>query len=325
MRHTAVSHRQSRRALRILLISFICAVAFTISAHALELPDAVSAVLGSRAPDTVSELPGEYIKLIAQGMNPRQYKPASNQHPVNIDANDLAVILASLHASEPVSAPVFSSMAAGVLAPKLAAALARADAREDVIFAFTDKGDGRRTVTSARMFYLDDKLHFIFGDTLQSVDAVADSLPNQFREPFRAGKRSERIRDHVRVDGPGVSHWPTRISERDDWIIVDIPRIVVAYQGPTIALVPFNVDGQIVSTRTTQSAPPVEERVTPLVARTADAQELQPAPDAAEVNASRPGFEGIRRRLAELKQLFEEGLITDEDYTLRRREILDEI
>ena len=235
---------------------------------------------------------------------------SDNTHPFEISIDTLRQRLASLTLKD---VPVFSNDELNRIVPYLAAALAKASPKEDVTFAVTGKHGlfgnvSPKTVTTARIFDHDQRLHVIFGEmhnpfalSLQGTDIL---------QPFTPGRRAERIETHWALT-PGMGSFTT--ADRPDWISFDTARI----------------------------EPAVELTVKPAVKPT-EKPAVAPAAKPIEVPASKPvvepaatvgkaGAEVDRRteeinlRLRVLSRLKESGAITEDEYRERRRAILQEL
>lgn len=228
-------------------------------------------------------------------------------HPATISADELARALGVLDFVErgllgrSSRNPVFGSDEVAVLSPLLAEALGRAEASEQVRFA----SFSRRGGTLSQLLKT-EAVSFIDGEGLLNVAFVGihefagadvdffDFLALSDRDPLVIDRSLLRLAD----DTPG---WTVR-EDRPLWTRHD----------PTT---PLPAD----PTPAPTAAPAAPEPVAPPAA--AEADESTPA------IAAPPAAPGtleaeIRQRLEFLKRLYEDGLITEEEYEGQRREAL---
>lgn len=232
-----------------------------------------------------------------------------NQHPYPLSDNQLQEILKYLmvkHAGQKKAERIFSDGEIDTLAPRLSNAFALVSPNEDVAFQITGRRTGVRMVlgpslTNGRIFFTNGRLNFLFGtihgDYFDSYKG-AGLIPT-FRQPERMG--------------PAATEW--RVSEdeytihaaadRSDWVSVDPVSWghVTSRGGRGVPA------GTGVPTAVVQPAP--ERGQTPVA----------PAPVVGAV----PTQQDVVSRFRTLKELREQGLISDEEYNEKRRALLDEL
>ena len=303
---------------------------------------------------------GQYIKIVEQDWDRDHKRAPKNDHPASISAPHIAVVLASLQAWRPEdspesdrSVPLFTNEEVSLFSPMLADALTKAGPKQDVVFAFAgihdDFSSDRNRTTAGRMFMNEGLLNIIFGDILQPTDGDADDI-SHYAKPHRAGKRMEPTsRDIVVNIGLGIRHYTVFERPRVDWIMIDVPAMIAAYRGPEII-----TPAPVVSVTTPAGDPLSKEnrKLREELARlrkenagsTAPAQaavalpqigNTQAAPFNADVSANRqisppavtaaPAAADVQGRLQLLKELHDKGLITDQEYDAKRKEIVDQI
>ena len=270
---------------------------------------ACTAYAGSppRDVETVWEQGDEFVKLVPQdGLTAGQTPP--NQHPVTIDPDQLARALArvtfheterpliSLGRNEEVFA-LLPGDTAGRLAPHLARALQEASPQQDVTFAAlmwvkaTVVGSTDVTV-AGRLFYSGDRLNLIVGDLYRS--AVS---PDYQRAALGSRKIDRRQYPHQ----PGTR---ARETPHEDARFDAVPGLQQA-----------TVDGH-----TRQ-----DWLVLDLAALAAPAK---PEPNGQSGPASASGARTdtkAEERLKLLKRLHDQGLITDDEFERKRKQIIDEL
>lgn len=329
--------------------------------------------------------PGQFVKIVEQDWDHDHRRAPKNEHPATISAPHLAVVLFSLQAWRPEDSPesdrsvrLFTDDEISLIAPKLADALGRAGPKQDVVFGVTGNYDNfsrdRRRATAGRMFVNNGKLNIIFGDVLRPVFNEDPDDISEYDRPHRAGKRMEMTSsDNIVRNGIGIDHYTYIERPRLDWIQVDVPEVVAAYQGPQLVNpVPvvnesYPADGALSKenrklreqlarmrkeTGETQAPavmskpqPSASESLTQPQPRQPASEPLaQPQPQytrpAAPANAASSAsgnrmppdniptpaeLDSIQKRLQLLKQLHDQGLITDQEYNAKRKEIVEQI
>jgi len=232
-----------------------------------------------------------------------------NAHPFEISIDSLRQRLASLKLKDEA---VLTSDELDKIVPYLTAAFAKASPKEDITFALTGKHGlfgkvSSKTVTTARIFARDQRLHVIFGEmhdpfalALQGTDIL---------QPFTLGKRAERIDFHWALT-PGMGSLAN--ADRPDWVTFDISGIELVTK--------------LIVKPELQSTKEVEVVLVPVAKPTVESipkSGVEPAS-----TSGRAGSEVDRRaeeinlRLRVLNRLKESGAITEEEYHERRRAIL---
>ena len=224
----------------------------------------------------------------------RETGAAPNEHPARLDAQTLRQLLAQLRTDIREGAQsLFADGEVAELAEPLAQALANASADDDVLLLSTSRRGGgllaKPLAVTARLFVQGGSLNFIVNDTRF-----------EFYDRFRAtGTAPEFTFGSRRSVGAGVLVVVPGAARRTDWAALPL----AAKPG----VVPVAADGP------------------PAVAGTA-APPPALAPEAAAaggVRARGPQFtDEIEQRLLTLKHLRDKGLISEEEYQNKRREIL---
>ena len=260
------------------------------------------------------------------------------------------------------SVPLFTSQEVSSLASRLAEALNRAGPEQDVVFAVVDfhqgfSGDSRRS-TAARVFVENNRLNMIFGDVLRSALASDDSDDiSHYEKPHRAGKRMESYgRDIIVNVAHGISHHRVIERPRLDWVTIDVPTVVAAYSGPQLTTAPVvtaAMNNQAGSSLSAENRK-LREELARMRKQTVESGEAPAAFDsspqqpayntalpepvsrpvinnpvpAATARTMNPGTSTsgnvsvIQQKLAVLKDLYDKGLIKEDEYDAKRKEIL---
>ena len=183
------------------------------------------------------EAPGQYVKVVDQDWMKDHKHPPKNKHPVKLNPRQLAVALASLYVflsqdSSGKKVQVFTMDQVALLSGKLVEALDKAHPDQDVVFAISDN----QYSTAGRLFFTGGNLNIILGDVLQAVDGKPDSSDVSYYDfPHRAGKRWKPVEYSTQiVTAQGIRYAQIKTQRREDWVVIDIPAVMAAYQGPQI-------------------------------------------------------------------------------------------
>ena len=235
-------------------------------------------------------------------------------HPCIIDDMVLATILKGILYDEhkwffgdPKQVPVFFGKEVTQLAPALADALAKADSNQRIRFKSHNMGGGllfaaRRENEGVIFIKPQNKLNIAFNMINEELDASDDVETTSYRS------RKDPLRILTSNTPLHPRGWYTiHISEEDSkpntmWAVVDIskppvdlpPEIVVLKDKPDVEeviVIPADVPVDV---------PPAKEK------------------------GSDEG-ENLRKSLEFLKELFEAGLISEKDYEMKKKELLDGI
>jgi hypothetical protein len=139
----------------------------------------ICAALGAQAAPSVAQWLAEPEKPLRWGdwdrvvlkSSDRGATPA-NQHPVKLDARDVAERLTRIRTlHEQKLLPVFSEDEIARLAPVIAEALARARSDQDLLFLTSGKRSffGNAFANAGRIFFADGELNLIFGTVVSDV------------------------------------------------------------------------------------------------------------------------------------------------------------
>ena len=225
---------------------------------------------------------------------PKEAGAAANQHPASIDAAALttrleAVEAVTLHGTD----ALFDPDEVKDLVPVLVRALSLARPDDDVLLLSTARRGGKLVVPmalTARLFVEGDALQLIVHDT--RVDFIEKYRNARIVPKFEFGSRAQKARAEIRSAGAA--------SKRADWLSIPLG-------GLSAAAVP---------------AAPVK----PVAATAPAAATPAPAPAAAAQPAA-PGSpaaigDEVEQRLIVLKRLRDKGLISEEEYQQKRKEVL---
>ena len=225
---------------------------------------------------------------------------APSLHPAVVAPETLRAALAGVR-NAAKDDELFTDDELKTLVPALVRALARAEAGQDVAFAVTGRHGGfgplvPKTVTTGRVFRSADGLQLIAGMTWAPFEG--QYLATGVRIAFEPGRRAAPVGPEVRLAAPNGR------SVRADW--VSLPLSAPAVAAPAVQPVPT---APMPAAAPSAAAPPAP----------AAAGAAAPAPQRARDAAF---FEEQENRLRTLKRLRDNGLITEEEFQQKRREVL---
>jgi hypothetical protein len=228
---------------------------------------------------------------------PKESGAPDNEHPVVLSAEGLRAQLAAVQAvvkGRPEA--LFGADELQQIVRPLTEALAAAGPGEDVLLLSTSRRDagflGTPYGITARLFVQGQALHFIVHDV--RLDFFNAYRGTKVLPTFVYGSRVAAGADTIRSGGA--------TSRRPDWLVFPL-------NAPVPALAP--------------AAPATLLPAPAAAARTAPPAVAAPAPAPAPAAAPNPGFyDAQAERLRGLKRLRDQGLISEEEYQQKRREIL---
>lgn len=220
-----------------------------------------------------------------------------NSHPLAISPERLSRLLAGVKVSGAASVravPVFSKEELETIVPPLASALSKAGPNQDVTFAVTSYRGlfgtfSPESVTTGRLFISGNSLNLIFGLMQQRLD-MGELDYTGVTPKITAGTRARRIDSTVWKIEPNGAHFH---DHRGDWLVFDRSVIPAAVTNP--ATRPASEAGKK-SGGETPAPPKIESKE-----------------------------QEIENRLRMLDDLRKKGVITEQEYRERRREILQEL
>ena len=236
-----------------------------------------------------------------------------NDHPATVPVDTIAEMLYVISISEKrsrfsfggkradIGAPLFSEYEIEVLSGIFVEALKSASPQQDILFRIHGGKEQlggltkRKTINTGRAFWRDNRLHIIFGE-VHGGDKTKWIYGQKQEDTYerKFGSRTAES-DRVKVvfaSVPGITQYKDSDDKiRLDWITID-PDIVL---GKTPSTQQPTTTSQQAATNTTPVAP------------TSPSQR-----------------QDLKQRLAELKELREEGFISEELYQQKVQELVDE-
>jgi len=225
------------------------------------------------------------------GLQPAE-TPVPNAQPQRIPAEQLLQLLQSVQVKESNGDVValFTAAEAERLALALSQALSRADAHQDIVF-FSSERRGivllsPRLGVAARAFRSQDAINLIVGaGRLEFFDRYRGS---GVMPVFSYGSRMKPAPTDLQAEGASYPGGP----DRRDWLAWRVAQAQAQPQKPT----------------STATPPPAA-----------------PAEHAAPVQRDERFYDLQEERLRRIKRMREQGLITEEEYQQKKKEILNDL
>jgi hypothetical protein len=240
----------------------------------------------------------------------REAGAPENQHPVKLNADALRIALGQFKSldSRGKERALFDTDELAEISEPIAQAFANAEPGDDVLLVSSARRDGflaPPTAVTARLFIEGGNLNFIAHDSnFEFVHIVrSTSMSPNFLYGAR-GKASD-----VKLVGAGAG------NRRSDWLTVSLTQATTVPTPPPPPPLVLAAPPAAAATLTPAPAP------APLVAAPA----VPAAPAAPIVKPADPKADDIERRLTALKQLRDKGLITDDEYKQKRKDILQSL
>ena len=262
---------------------------------------------------------------------------APNDQPVSLDSAAVARALSALRirivdpdTGTEIQHTAFTADEVGRITPYVVSGLAKAGPRQDVTFSTIgshSRGAGSSikdpTVNAGRIFYQGGKLNVIFGELQSNYRKKNVYGQREDFTPRRQGTREKASKQKVALTAvPGVTFESAAGGVRNDWLTIDLAVAgtqAVATSPPASATAvpsPAPAAPQPTPPATTGAAPaaPVTS------AAPAPAPAAAPAASAADSKTAE-----IERRLRALKDMKDKGLISEEAYNAKMKELLSEL
>lgn len=301
---TTTLHRRSRLSLLAGLASLMLAAA---PLHAQTDPGSTSR--GNQIRIEKDSAAGRVVQMVYEGrfsyvrIETREPGAPTNQHPVAITPAALRATLDQARLRNGNEALLTAKQLDEITAP-LATALGRVTPEQEASFAVSDQFGylgtlAAKSVTTGRVFQRDGQLNLIVG-------LLRYEFENQFRAsgylvPFEPGQRAKAVdRSAKLVVASGAGS-----SKRDDWLVLGLaaaPAVAAPASAPAVP-----------------AQPGAAPAATAASAATAPAT---PAPAPADADAL---YRATAERLKTLQRLRDSGLITEQEYQEKRKQILKDL
>lgn len=271
-----------------------------------------------------------HIKIASQ-----DNKSKPNQHPVTLDAREIANALNAMEildkklVKEDEQKTVFSFQQATLLGQYLASGLQKANPDEDIVFALVSNKRSYLVIKetyymAGRAFYADGQLNIIFGDY--------DKIPDKFRERaeasagntsgiqyfFNNGKRTKPSDfKQVLISKDGINNYKDGSQMRRDWFVIDVKQASAAYIAAAEAnkkIGPNEANADLIRQESAKIAKERRE------------MRMEMARMRKEMSENQGGTPlTVEERLKNLEELKDKGLISGDEYDIKRQEILSDI
>ena len=266
-------------------------------------------------------------------------KTGKNDHPANLDDKQIRAALQSLEIwekdalelNEPLE-PVFTIKQTAIIGQQLASGLKKAKSDQDILFALDKKEEklfGLKTKVSyvaGRAFVKDGMLNIIIGDynrpRLEGYEKAYDPTDlGIVAYPFLHGRRSEQEGtfdvNTIKVDG--IENMVVNKRMRKDWFVIDVKTA-----SDTFLALKKQRENPKSSTDKKFEAEAAK------LAREQREMRLEMARMRKEMkegggNGSEAAALTAEERLENLDKLYNKGLISDEEYAEKRKEILSDL
>ena len=292
------------------------------------------------------------------------HKFGKNDHPVELDAKEISDILGSLkirkkanHAAEKEFKPVFTAQQINLLSQYLVKGLSSAKPDHDVIFAMVksvDRGFGlepNQYFVAGRVFYKDNIFNIIIGDyerpRLRGYESAYDPTSMGIVQyDFDYGRRLRHSRFKKTISSiDGVENKQLNNTRRRDWLVIDVAVASKAYAEMITTRKKeelaekrkelkevLSSEEELDRDEKEQEAlrrklEQLEQEVQserPQQAETGPAGAGKPATTTAAPTEQAPAETSLEQRLKVLKRLLDQGLVSEDIYNAKVKELLDE-
>jgi hypothetical protein len=273
----------------------------------------------------------QYLKYAEQDKS----NQGNNDHPVELEAKDITNALQgveytikTLLESDSLE-NLFSRHQANLLGKELAKGLKNAQPNQDILFALGGSTKKlllltRKTFTAGRAFYKEGKLNIIFGEyNKERNEAVEKAVNNSgtdgvafsYNHGFRT-KRSNKFKGDLE-EATGVENKSFGKSVRTDWFVIDVEVAAKAY----IAKINErqNPSAKRDASFEIEAAKLAKER------RQMRAEMARMRKDMQDADTGTASKKSLEERINTLDELRKGELITQEEYDMKRKEILNDI
>ena len=269
---------------------------------------------------------------------------APNDHPAQLGADEVSKALGALQiriidkdSGTSTQRAVFTLPELATLAPQVVAGLGKATPTQDVVFstigshALSAGGLVKDpSVNAGRVFYQGGKLNVIFGEV--QANYRKKNLYGQRSEDFTPRRQGSRDKVSKQkwplVVTPGVELHAVNGTVRNDWVEIDPASAAAAAAATPEPTAPRQAAAvpEAASASPPPAAAPAAASTAPAAAASAGAPAAaaagaatHAAPAAANKSAE------LEKRLQALKDLKDKGLISEEAYNAKLKELLSEL
>ncbi|MGH8120502.1 MAG: hypothetical protein ACRESK_07805 [Gammaproteobacteria bacterium] len=256
-----------------------------------------------------------------------------NDHPVSLSKTEITNALTMLVSWEKEGffkdrdmVRVFSDNQVRLLGNYLEKGLNEAKSDEDITFVLAGLGGKLfkdKMFVAGRVYYKDKRLNIIIGDYDRPLDKGREAVEtsagvSEVEYVFNYGSRTKAsgFKKHI-VTGDGIDAKTQGKKTRLDWFLLDVPVASAAYVAKTARdKQPAGADAEAIRAESTRLA---NER------RELRAEMARMRKEMSESASTTGPKLTTEERLAELEELRKKKLISDAEYEVKRKEILDDI
>ncbi|MEZ4484331.1 MAG: SHOCT domain-containing protein [Syntrophotaleaceae bacterium] len=253
---------------------------------------------------------------------------AANDHPARLSANLIRKVLGSLEVQfegEDNPVPVFSNSELEILGEAVSRGLAQAGPSEDITCVIAGNHRGRTTpdISTYRLFFASDRLNLIVGTLHGQSAEVSDGsghspivpsrkyIPSEQRQTATGWAIVPRVGMKYKTSGALASN----VVKRYDWLILDpTPDTFREAAQMWEDTDKFQAEQQDIQQRIEAMQRSIEQ---------IEQSSASFAPVDAPAEAGTVEGGSIKQRLEILRDLKNEGLITEEEFSSKKRAILD--
>jgi Short C-terminal domain len=223
---------------------------------------------------------------------------SSNSHPITLEADQISAALSRVRARSGETGKIidlFPEKNRKEAAKVLAKQLSKIKPGQDLhLISFRKVGrffSSSRNATSARVFVENGQLNLIFGQIDRFHSEFRD--PGKLPPPMGSRKQPAALKGSI-LPAPGI----TFVNGRTDWVALDLSRTVSAPPAPApSAIAPAATEGPVERTGEKYQKPALQPKVK----------------------------RSLEERFKILKNLRDKGLITEQEYVDKKRELLDSL
>lgn len=267
-----------------------------------------------------------------------------NSHPIELNAEEIVTVARLLNIRKKEVEPVFTEQQAKLLGKNLANGLKHAQPDQDIIFVMektisnsrSTLFKGRQYFVAGRVFYQNDKLNIIIGDYDRirdrayeaAVDPTNVGVVNYNFDHGRRATKSKGLKYSI-IPADGIEQKKMQGKNRDDWLVIDLKTAITTHTQQAKAQKEEEMIQKrkelekILGVGKTKSVMETDTE-TEKVEHPAGHKQPQGHKQARPTPAVKTGH-SVEERLTTLNQLKSKGLITEQEYTQKRQQILDEL
>lgn len=274
--------------------------------------------------------PNQYFRYAA--VDDSDY--GQNDHPVTLDPKKIALAIQALKfrsddffAADDDLKPVFAVQQAQRLGQELAKGLRNAKPEQDIVFVLQKSVTKLIFLTdqayvAGRAFYKEGQLNIIIGaydvftnDALEDLYDSSGQLSPYTLGHGRRSKSSAKLASNL-VNMDGVQNKVINNDVRQDWFVIDVDKAVAAL-GRQRNQAERGSDGEVSRQMRLEAARMQKEQ------RDLKLEMARMRKEMREGNGG--GSQSVEERLAALEKLYNQELISKEEYETKRQEILGDI